>query len=66
VIAGMFTVPGDGSIDYAEVMRALVEIDYNGWIIIEAEQDPAVAPPKAYAEKGLKTLQHEASKAGLI
>jgi len=66
VIAGMFTVPGDGSIDYAKVMRALVEIDYSGWIIIEAEQDPAVAPPKAYAEKGLYTLKQEAKKAGLI
>jgi len=66
VIAGMFTVPGDGSIDYSEVMRALVEIGYNGWIIIEAEQDPAVAPPKAYAEKGLNTLKHEARTAGLI
>jgi len=66
VIAGMFTVPGDGSIDYSEVMRALVEIDYSGWIIIEAEQDPAVAPPKAYAEKGLATLKHEARTARLI
>jgi len=66
VIAGMFTVPGDGTIDYGEVMRALVEIDYSGWIIIEAEQDPAIAPPKAYAQKGLQTLQREAAKAGLI
>jgi len=66
VIAGMFTVPGDGSIDYGEVMRALAEIDYSGWIIIEAEQDPAIAPPKAYAEKGLATLRHAARTAGLL
>jgi len=66
VIAGMFTVPGDGSIDYGELMRALVNINYSGWIIIEAEQDPAIAPPRAYAEKGLATLKHEAKQAGLI
>lgn len=65
VLGGMFTVPGDGGIDYAAVMRALVDIDYSGWIVIEAEQDPAIAAPKPYAELGLRTLQREASAAGL-
>ena len=41
VLAGMFTVPGDGDLDFAQVMRALTEIGYSGWIIVEAEQDPA-------------------------
>ncbi|MCW5580572.1 MAG: myo-inosose-2 dehydratase, partial [Luteimonas sp.] len=50
VLGGMFTVPGDGGIDYAAVMCALADIDYSGWIVIEAEQDPAVAPPKPYAQ----------------
>ncbi|TYT27288.1 myo-inosose-2 dehydratase [Luteimonas viscosa] len=65
VLGGMFTVPGDGGIDYGAVMRALVEIDYSGWIVIEAEQDPAIAAPKPYAALGLHTLKTEAARAGL-
>jgi inosose dehydratase len=65
VLAGMYTVPGDGSIDYAEVMRALKGIDYSGWIVIEAEQDPAQADPRSYADLGLATLRREAAMAGL-
>jgi len=66
VLAGMFTVPGDGSIDFGAVMNALSRIGYSGWIIIEAEQDPAVANPKQYAELGLATLKREAAAAGLM
>lgn len=66
VLAGMFTVPGDGGIDFGAVMRALKAMDYSGWIIIEAEQDPALANPREYGELGLKTLQREAAAAGLI
>lgn len=66
VLAGMFTVPGDGGIDFGAVMKALKGIDYSGWIIIEAEQDPALANPKTYAELGLATLKREATQAGLI
>jgi inosose dehydratase len=65
VLAGMFTVPGDGGLDYGEVMRALAEIGYAGWIVVEAEQDPAVADPRAYGELGLRTLRREAAAAGL-
>lgn len=65
VLTGMFTVPGDGGLDYAEIMRALKAIDYSGWIVIEAEQDPKLADPRTYAALGLKTLQDEAAKAGL-
>ncbi len=65
VLAGMFTVPGDGGLHYGEVMRALARIDYSGWIVIEAEQDPALADPRTYAELGLKTLRDEAARAGL-
>lgn len=57
VIAGMFTVPGDGAFDFAPLFDALVAIDYAGWIVIEAEQDPAKANPQRYARLGLKTLQ---------
>lgn len=65
VLAGMFTVPGDGSLDYAAVMKALAEIGYSGWIIVEAEQDPAIANPRQYGEIGLATLKTEAAAAGL-
>ena len=65
VLSGMFTVPGDGGLDYAEIMRALKAIDYSGWIVIEAEQDPKLADPRIYAALGLKTLKDEAEKAGL-
>src|SRR3546814_5407656 len=59
VIDGMFTVPGDGAIDYGDVMRALAAIGYSGWIIIEAEQDPKVADPRHYGEVGLRTLERD-------
>jgi inosose dehydratase len=65
VLAGMFTVPGDGGLDYGAVMRALADIDYSGWIVVEAEQDPAVANPKEYGAIGIGTLRSEAEAAGL-
>ena len=65
VISGMFTVPGDGDLEFAGVMQALAKIGYAGWIIVEAEQDPAVAAPKPYAALGLKTLRREAAAANL-
>jgi inosose dehydratase len=65
VLAGMFTVPGDGGLDYAAVMRALGDIGYAGWIVVEAEQDPAIADPRTYGELGLRTLEREADAAGL-
>jgi inosose dehydratase len=66
VLSGMFTVPGDGGIDYAEIMQALRGMDYSGWIVLEAEQDPALADPRQYAALGLKTLKDRALAAGLI
>lgn len=65
VIGGMFTVPGDGDLEFAGVMQALAKIGYAGWVIVEAEQDPAVANPRVYAALGLKTLRREASAANL-
>jgi inosose dehydratase len=65
VISGMFTVPGDGDLDFAGVMQGLAKIGYAGWVIVEAEQDPAVAAPKPYAALGLKTLRREAAAAKL-
>jgi len=50
VRAGMFTVPGDGQIDFSPIYSAIVASDYSGWIIVEAEQDPAKANPLQYAQ----------------
>lgn len=57
VLNGIFTVPGDGSIDYATVLRTLKDNGYEGWLVVEAEQDPAVAPSYQYAKKGYETLR---------
>ncbi len=65
VISGMFTVPGDGDLEFAGLIQALAKIGYAGWVIVEAEQDPAVANPRVYAALGLKTLRREASAANL-
>jgi inosose dehydratase len=65
VMQGMFTVPGDGILDFAAVMRHLSRIAYDGWVIVEAEQDPSLAAPKRYAETGLKTLRRAAAAANI-
>lgn len=57
VINGAFTVPGDGAIDFPGVLAVLHRHGYRGWLVVEAEQDPAVAPSYAYAEKGYKALR---------
>ena len=46
VRGGMFTVPGDGAVDFAPVARFVRASGYRGWLVVEAEQDPAVAPPR--------------------
>jgi inosose dehydratase len=66
VLAGMFTAPGDGDVDFAPVMGALAEIGYRGWIVVEAEQDPQLADPVVYGRLGLATLKSAAAAAGLI
>ena len=52
ILAGVFTVPGDGMIDYYAFARLLAEIGYSGWAVVEAEQDPVKAPPARYAKIG--------------
>ena len=48
---GTFTVPGDGDVDFDPVFRVLEEAGYEGWLLVEAEQDPAKADPLEYAMK---------------
>lgn len=59
---GTFTVPGDGAIDFAPIFDTLAENGYEGYVLVEAEQDPAVANPFEYA---LKARKYIAEKAGL-
>jgi inosose dehydratase len=66
VVAGMFTAPGDGDLDFAPLIAALADIDYAGWIVVEAEQDPARADPATYSRLGLATLKPAAAAAGLV
>lgn len=68
VVAGAFTVPGDqdGAIDFAPLLQQLAGASYDGWIVIEAEQDPKVRNPLLYQTLGLATLKRQAKAAGLI
>jgi inosose dehydratase len=68
VLAGAFTVPGDqeGGIDFAPLLKILKAAGYDGWIVIEAEQDPKVRNPLLYQTLGLATLKRLARDAELI
>lgn len=59
---GTFTVPGDGVIDFAPIFEVLEANNYEGYVLVEAEQDPAIANPFEYA---LKARKYIAEKAGL-
>lgn len=63
VLAGVYTVPGDGCIDFAGVFKALP--NYSGWVVIEAEQDPKKANPKQYVTMGYANLKRFLGEAGL-
>jgi len=60
---GIYTVPGDGMVDYPAVFRELP--GYSGWVIVEAEQDPKKAHPLTYARKGVASLRRFLAEAGL-
>ncbi|SFN41917.1 2-keto-myo-inositol dehydratase [Izhakiella capsodis] len=57
---GTFTVPGDGDIDFEPVFTALDKANYKGWMVVEAEQDPALANPFEYAVKARGYLRDKA------
>ena len=64
---GVFTVPGDpeGGVDFPPVLKIAAEHGYEGWLVIEAEQDPAARDPVYYQSMGLKALKAYARDAGL-
>ncbi|PTE14791.1 myo-inosose-2 dehydratase [Pseudogemmobacter blasticus] len=68
VMAGAFTVPGDqeGGVDFGPLLKILAQAGYDGWIVIEAEQDPKVRNPLLYQTLGLATLKRLARDAGLV
>ena len=67
VMEGIFTVPGDGAIDYATLLRILADGGYAGWLVVEAEQDPAKAHPLTYATMGYRNLlQTRSCEAGRL
>ncbi len=61
---GVFTVPGDGCIDYDPLIKILYENKYNKWLVIEAEQDPKKANPLEYAKIGYNYLYNIINKNG--
>jgi inosose dehydratase len=61
---GVYTVPGDGMIDYVAVFKELR--GYSGWVILEAEQDPKKAQALAYAKKGVAHLRKAFRESGLV
>jgi inosose dehydratase len=64
VLEGAFTVPGDGAIDFTAVIQRLADVGYEGWFVVEAEQDPAKAPPAEYAKIGYRALTAALGRAG--
>ena len=67
VLAGAFTVPGDaeGTVDFAAVTARLAKMGYDGWIVVEAEQDPAKADPTEYSRMGHEEIRRLCAAAGM-
>ncbi len=59
---GVFTVPGDGTVNFDTTFETLSSHHYEGWLVVEAEQDPAIANPLEYA---IKARQFIHAKTGL-
>lgn len=63
VLNGIYTVPGDGTVDYVPIFKALE--GYSGWVVLEAEQDTKIAPPEKYVPMGVNNLKRFLTEAGL-
>src|SRR5579863_8666134 len=64
VVKGAFTVPGDGSLDFVTIVKRLASYGYEGWFVVEAEQDPVKSPPLEMAKIGHKELLRVMAAAG--
>ena len=58
-------MPGDGCIDYKPIFEVLKDKNYDGWLVVEAEQDPAKANPFEYAKIGYKYLTETLQSSGI-
>jgi inosose dehydratase/3D-(3,5/4)-trihydroxycyclohexane-1,2-dione acylhydrolase (decyclizing) len=63
VIDGVYTVPGDGGVDFVSLLKEIP--CYDGWLVVEAEQDPEKANPLTYARMGYRNLSQYVTEAGL-
>lgn len=57
VLNGAFSTPGEGVVDFAAIVGVLRDAGYRGWLVVEGEQDPAVAPAYRYAEMAYRYLR---------
>ncbi len=64
VALGAFTVPGDGSLDFKAIVQRLADHGYEGWFVVEAEQDPKANPPLRMAQVGHAELMRVMTAAG--
>ena len=64
VALGAFTVPGDGSLDFGAIVQKFADYGYEGWFVVEAEQDPRTNPPLKMAEVGHHELMRVMTAAG--
>ena len=64
VLKGAFTVPGDGSLDFGAIVQRCADHGYEGWFVVEAEQDPKTAPPLKMAQVGHAELMRVMTAAG--
>lgn len=64
VMKGAFTVPGDGSLDFETIVKRCAFYGYEGWFVVEAEQDPKISPPLEMAQKGHNELLRVMAAAG--
>ena len=65
VLNGVFTVPGDGDFDFPGLFKMVSNNEYSGWIVVEAEQDPAKAHPLTYVTMGYKNIESYCEKFGI-
>ncbi|MCV6591856.1 MAG: myo-inosose-2 dehydratase [Silicimonas sp.] len=67
VAAGVYSVPGDpeGCLDFQAITDRLAAMNYEGWIVVEAEQDPAKAPPYEYSKLGFDHIKTICARSGL-
>lgn len=66
VLDGLFTVPGDGGLDFPAILATLCEAEFAGWLVVEAEQDPEKAHPLTFARMGHDNLAAMARAAGFV